>query len=631
MSVTGVDIQVPASRCFPAPTEVALCASIQRGARPGEKAVRLGQQRVLKAVAHTGILVTLVAGALWLYVLPREFRIDLPIAYGQGDSLFDAHYVKRILETGWYPWQSHRLGAPFETNEYDMPEALWVHYAVLKVIGLFSNDWVTVANVFALSGFFLTALSSYAVLRWIQLEPRWSMLGALVFAFLPYHFFRIVPLAHTFLAAYWNVPIAIGLALWSWRPQAARPSTSAIVRLAGAILVSAAGGVYYAFFACFLIVLAGAASALAQRRWRAAIPAGACVLAISLIVGIQLIPSVLYWSQNGRNPVAATRLPSESEVQGFKPIQLVIPHPAHRLQWARDTAGWYNKITPLVTENASAALGCFGSIGLLVLIGAAVKRLISPSGEVSTLDKLSFLALAAIALGTVGGVGSIVDWTLTPLIRGYNRISVFIAFFSIAALLLTIQALIRFARVSRAKSDLIAGPAAVAVALCALWDQTTPFDQKRLQATFESDREFVQRVEAALPARTAVYQLPYHGYPEGDPVNQMADYDLLRGYLHSRELRWSYGGMKGRPGDRWLQSLSTRPMQVQLDAAAARGFGAVYVERRAYRDHGQSLEAELRTRLGAPLATDRAGNLVVYRLVAGGAAAATRDRTRVTR
>ena len=573
-----------------------------------------GRRSLLKAFAHTTVLVTLVAGALWLFVLPRDFRFDLPIIYGQGDSLFDAHQVQLILETGWYPWQTSRLGAPFDADEYDMPDALWVHFAVFKLIGLFSDDWVTAANVFALSAFFLTALSSYGVLRWMQLEPGLAMLGAILFAFLPYHFFRIVPLGHTFLAAYWNVPIAIGLALWSWRPNMTRlgPSTAAL--LAGAIVVTAAGGIYYAFFACFLLVLAGTASAFGNRTWRAAVPAGACVLAICLIVGIQLTPSVIYWSQNGQNPGAAQRLPSESELHGLKPIQLVLPQPAHRLEWARQKTWLYNWLSPMVYENRSVALGAFASIGLLVLMGAAVKRLVSPSGEASTLDRLAFLALAAVALGTVGGVGTMVAWTLTPLIRAYNRISVFIGFFSIAGLLLMVQALLRIARVSHPKPARIAGPAAVVVALGALWDQTTPFDQQHLRAAFESDREFVQRVEAALPVGTAVYQLPYHPYPEANPVNEMGDYDLLRGYLHSRALRWSYGGMKGRPGDDWLKSLSMQPMQVQLDTAAARGFGAVYVERRAYTDRGQSIEAELRTRLGPPLATDRAGNLVVYRL-----------------
>ena len=85
--------------------------------------------------------------------------------------------------------------------------------------------------------------------------------------------------------------------------------------------------------------------------------------------------------------------------------------------------------------------------------------------------------------------------------------------------------------------------------------------------------------------------------------------------------------MRGRPGDSWLESLSRQPIQEQLEVAAARGFGAVYVERRAYEDRGQSLEAELRNHLGPPLATDRAGNLAVYRLAARGVSSRSRVAT----
>ena len=46
-----------------------------------------------------------------------------------------------------------------------------------------------------------------------------------------------------------------------------------------------------------------------------------------------------------------------------------------------------------------------------------------------------------------------------------------------------------------------------------------------------------------------VFQLPYRRFPETQPLARMADYDLMRGYLHSDDLRWSYGFMKGRPGD----------------------------------------------------------------------------------
>ena len=53
-----------------------------------------------------------------------------------------------------------------------------------------------------------------------------------------------------------------------------------------------------------------------------------------------------------------------------------------------------------------------------------------------------------------------------------------------------------------------------------------------------------------------IYQLPYHGYPEGGFQNDMWDYHLLVGYLHSDKLKWSYGSVKGREGDSWIKKQS---------------------------------------------------------------------------
>ena len=568
----------------------------------------------LVEATYVVILAIVVAAALWTYVLPRSFHLELPIAYGEGDSLYDAHFVKRTLEARWYPWQTPRLGAPFEATEYDMPEAQWLHYAVFKLIGLFWSDWVVVGNVYALSPFFLIAFSAYGVLRWMRLEAVWAMLGGIVFAFQPYHFYRLVPLNHTFLAAYWNVPIAILLALRSWQSPVRLPSPAAGVGVAVAIVATAAGGVYYAFFACFLIVVAGTAAACVRRSWRAAIPAAVTVVAITLVAGIQLTPSVFYWLQNGHNPAALVRWPSQSEVYGLKPIQLLVPQPNHRSAAARYIATYYSEISPLVNENTAASLGGFASAGFLLLLAVAVRRFLAPRGEESISDRLAILTMAALSLATVGGLGAAVAWAALREIRAYNRLSIFIAFLSIAALLLAIQALSRQAVSALITRRVVAALSAVVIALLALWDQTTPFDQGRLLASFQSDREFAGRVETALPPGTAVYQLPYHPYPEGGRLHELRSYDLLRGYLHSRELRWSYGGMKGRPGDLWLHALSNKPLKVQLDEAVAAGFGAVYVDRRGYSDRGESIEAMLRTHVGQPLATDQAGNRAVYRL-----------------
>ena len=44
-------------------------------------------------------------------------------------------------------------------------------------------------------------------------------------------------------------------------------------------------------------------------------------------------------------------------------------------------------------------------------------------------------------------------------------------------------------------------------------------------------------------------------FPEVPPLHREPLYSPMRMFVHSRDLRWSYGGMKGRPGDYWHQAL----------------------------------------------------------------------------
>ena len=102
-------------------------------------------------------------------------------------------------------------------------------------------------------------------------------------------------------------------------------------------------------------------------------------------------------------------------------------------------------------------------------------------------------------------------------------------------------------------------------------------------------------LERRLPTGAAVYQLPYVPFPEsGQPAGD--DYGPLRGYLHSRDLRWSYGAMKGRDAN-WSATLSTLPLRLQLPAVVAAGFDGITVDRSAYADGGQAIKGELEHRL----------------------------------
>src|SRR5438876_7160409 len=87
-----------------------------------------------------------------------------------------------------------------------------------------------------------------------------------------------------------------------------------------------------------------------------------------------------------------------------------------------------------VSENRSATLGLFGTLGFLLLLGCL---LVEPSNI--ELQSLSALNLVALLVGTMGGFGAVFSFVIWSQFRGYNRISVFVAFFSLFGLLLLLE------------------------------------------------------------------------------------------------------------------------------------------------------------------------------------------------
>lgn len=149
---------------------------------------------------------------------------------------------------------------------------------------------------------------------------------------------------------------------------------------------------------------------------------------IILIGGlINLSPTIIYKIQHGSNSEVGKRSPVGAELYGLKITHLMMPADNHRINKLAIMKNLYNTKTPLNNENKFATLGLVGSIGFLVLIGFLFSR------NEGILKKVSFLNAAALLLASIGGFGSIFALTIMDEIRGYNRISIMIAYFCIFA------------------------------------------------------------------------------------------------------------------------------------------------------------------------------------------------------
>ncbi len=204
----------------------------------------------------------------------------------------------------------------------------------------------------------------------------------------------------------------------------------------------------------------------------------------------------------------------------------------------------------------------------------------------------------SFVLATIGGLASLIAFFVTRDIRGWNRISLFIAFFSLLATSLLLDALLRrlAARARSSRLALVTGAAVCAVVLTlAILDETSSFAVPKYEKDAKqwvSDATFVREIEARMPRGAAIFQLPYVPFPEGYGAtgtsvsapnpNYGTTYELARGPIHaSNALRWSYGAMKGRPAD-WQAPLATQPLYLSLAAAAVAGFDGLWVDPHGY-------------------------------------------------
>ena len=552
-------------------------------------------KRALRYVAAT------ILCALILCFLLKLWRADLrvPLEYN-GDALINTMFIKSIVDNGWY-WTNSQLGAPGGLQMYDVPAVDNSAAAIIAVVGLFTKDPFLVLNIFYLLTFPLVTISALYVFRQLNFSYATALFGSLLYTFLPYHFRRGE--GHLFLSAYYFVPLVALVLVWvaadrftggRGRLGINLRDPKFVLSVVICVLVGS-NGVYYPFFSCFLLLVAGLSAVFVKRSLK---PLSVAVVLIAVTFGVLLVnhaPTIIHTYKYGDAGITHRGL-VEPETYSLKISQLLLPISGHRVRSLNHLKNFYNERTQ-VTEGDGASLGFVGSVGFLVLLAHLFWRRSEHSPLISD---VSVLNIFAVLLATIGGFGSLFALFVSPAIRSYNRISVFIAFFSLTAIVLGLER-VYVNRVKTGRPRLVFHVALGVLLILALLDQSSRDYVPKyatIKSEFQSDEHFIQAVDSMLPKDAMVFQLPYVPFPEHPRFQKMVDYDHLRGYLHSQHLRWSYGTMKNRHGDLWLRQISALPVQQMVETLAFAGFSGIYLDRNGYSpDEAAALEPQLREAL----------------------------------
>lgn len=577
--------------------------------------------------------VTVVVLAQVLFFLGLGGGLDrLRAPLGRGDMLFS--YAIGFLFSRGAPFGNNDLGYPFGLELRYFPTTDHLPNAVAGLVSALTGDPFLGLNVVYALSFPATALAALWMLRIAGLRGPMGVLLSLALTFIPFHWLRI---EHVYLATMYSAVLGVCLALLIGTGEVERRLTSPhrvrhAIGLGAVALLIATGGVYYA---CFAVLLAGVA--LVWRfahgaRWRGLLIDVAPVVATVVLLGLALLPSVLYVRANPPTYPVAGRLPVESVLYSGSLALALLPAPLSKIPGF----GVVNDFVTRAYQDGAAAetsgvkwfadSGSFFTVMALAFTLAGVvwvarrraqgRSVVSAPGDV-TFGLVGALTLVVIGFFVPWGLNYLFAFGVTGQLRAWDRlIPVLYALFFVGAAVAWRQ----FGLPQRGWRTWVV---AAVCGVLLLFDGVAPYRAPWGEAVaggsaeLKAAEDYATAVNDAVPGRCGVLQLPLMRFPEEAPINGLNNYDHFLAALVNSEKEWSHGSMKDTRESTWQDSLSEGFDVSMLDELAEGGFCGIHVDKRGYTATEYSaLSRELRDALGAPVATGHGGDWSFYAIPA---------------
>lgn len=176
-----------------------------------------------RIIASTYLLLTMLLPIILLYICGYGWIFtDKRLPLSEGDFYVHGMQIKTILEGAWLPLQNSLLGAPLEQKIYEFQGADLSFFLTVKLLSVFTSDWMLIAKIMFICSFQLITTISFYAIKKIHATDEWALGGALIFAFLPFHFLR---LPHLWLSMYISVPLCFMLCANIFNISCTKPLT----------------------------------------------------------------------------------------------------------------------------------------------------------------------------------------------------------------------------------------------------------------------------------------------------------------------------------------------------------------------------------------------------------------------
>ena len=502
----------------------------------------------------------------------------------------------------------------------------------------------------------LASVSFYVLIRILGTSRIISAISSVAFAFIPYSLIRAE--GHLMLAQIWVIPLATALPFYLFLKIANKSvhltkklSLFAFAMFSG--LITGLAGSYYFVFSIVLTLsfllfdMSNAVSLTSIERntqhqltLKATRRRNVSVFLankFSIYVLYFLISCFSFFITSFDNLAAEKSISNIFLIRDSRvPVESLI-YSGNILSLFSDLYYFIDKITQLNLTSIvsqyysweSSGIGPYASILLFVVLSVILYRNFYPNLDVSIPSKKLFFPLSLLLLFFFQGLGGfIVAEFLTPSLRAWGRISIYIAFLCLIILVLFINKLLKLRYELLKSGRIFLFPLAISLIYFILWNFLYIKDynfhrisRETIVSTFDSEKQYNDEMIKALRSNFTsgcpIVVLPVYRFPEYDtPIDRLADSDLLSLSLAdtNAEFKWNSGNVKWSEGDEYWAPLAvdippfaTTSFETQVGYANKYGACAIALNQGMFDSEKSEVSAEILTNLNCPLIINQEG------------------------
>lgn len=562
-----------------------------------------------------------VALVLSMIVLGPHLE-TLDAAWSGGDLL--STYVGSANWNGlWYRVTDH-FGYPLGMNLNYIPALDITQNSFASVASAMGGSPFLGLNLLLVLSFPLTAALALIVIRMTGLQGPVAIGLAVAFAFIPYHWGRM--LGHAHLATLYSAVIGLAVVLLIGSGEVERRITAGashrrafLAILIVMVIVVAWSGVYYAAFTILLGAAALVWRVALKASWRTVAVDALPLAGIAALSVIGLLPSIITrWIDP---PLAALseRSSIESVTYAGALATALMPMPLPDVPMLEPYRDAVRAILREAGDTENFQLTNFGTwvttaccIAMVIGLLLQARRPLPARGPVG-LGLVAYLSVVTVLLFMPWGLNLVFAELVTGQIRAWNRLLPFLLLLFILGGAIAVQ------RLAGLQRKPVAVWVAVILLILIVLESVLPFRASTKRAILAGSRStvagmaYAQQVNQAIGERCGVLQLPYMQYPEQGPIESLGDYEHFWVSTTNPRKDFSYGAVTLTDSSVWAAQLQPLPTQEQVRLLRGAGFCAIHLDGRGVeRRDRAAMRLELTRRFGVAVATGSAGDWELY-------------------